>query len=218
MQRSILRNLQVAFITLGLGMGLVFPLYARFFVDWKPGMYGWFVVGCLVAGATIGIINYALVNLLLLQKLRRISTVATAISEGDVAQRCELDSADVVGEIVASFNRMAESLRRMIARIGDVTGELTEAGGGLSRATAAARNRAGAQHQRAEHVASAMNQLGAALQEVASSTREAEEAANAAKRSSGEGLGVVRETTAAIERLAQEVEQAAVRADALERC
>jgi methyl-accepting chemotaxis protein len=38
MQSSILRNLLYSFLAFGLGMGLVFSVYAQFFVDWKEGM------------------------------------------------------------------------------------------------------------------------------------------------------------------------------------
>ena len=55
MTPSILRNLLVSFIAFGLCMGIVFPFYAQFFVDWKPGMRTGFIVGCLIAGTAIGI-------------------------------------------------------------------------------------------------------------------------------------------------------------------
>ncbi|HKK14192.1 MAG TPA: methyl-accepting chemotaxis protein, partial [Gammaproteobacteria bacterium] len=81
MKPSILRNLLIACVALGLAMGLVFPVFAQSFVDWRPGMKGWFVVSSLVAGGAVGALNYWLVNLILLRKLRRISEVATAISQ-----------------------------------------------------------------------------------------------------------------------------------------
>ena len=48
---SILRNLFISFLAFGLGMGVIFPFYAQFFVEWKPGMFIWFSLGCLIAGA-----------------------------------------------------------------------------------------------------------------------------------------------------------------------
>ncbi len=217
MTPSILRNLGITFIAFGLAMGIIFPFYAQFFVEWKPGMYGWFVVGCLVAGTTIGIVNYALVNLVLIGKLRRISHVATAIGDKDVSLRCDLKSNDVVGEIVASFNRMAENLRQMIGRIGGVAGDLTGASVHLSEVTASAVERTNAEHQRAEQVSEAMNDLAHAIQEVTSSTRDAAEAALEARRYTGDGRLVVDETVTAIRRLAENVERTGGRIDALEK-
>ncbi len=116
-QPSILRNLLLSCIGFGLIMGMVFPLYAQFFVEWLPGMQGWFVVGCLVAGTMIGISNYWLVKVILLRKLERISSVANAISENDITHTCSIESHDLIGEIINSFNQMTENLRTMIGHI-----------------------------------------------------------------------------------------------------
>ena len=40
MQPSILRNLLFAFLGFGVLIGLIFPFYAAFFVDYKDRMYG----------------------------------------------------------------------------------------------------------------------------------------------------------------------------------
>ena len=58
MKTSLLRNLLLSFLAFGLGVALLFPFYADFFVQWKPGMLPWFVVGCVIAGLMIGVVNY----------------------------------------------------------------------------------------------------------------------------------------------------------------
>jgi methyl-accepting chemotaxis protein len=80
---SILRNLFLSYLAFGLGMGLAFPLYAQFFVDWKPGLKLWFAIGCIVAGLVIGLVNFMLCKMVLLRRLERISVVAEAISHND---------------------------------------------------------------------------------------------------------------------------------------
>ena len=70
---SILRRLMLAYLGFGLAVAMVFPFYAAYFVEWKPGMLPWFVAGCVVAGLSIGVANYYLLNLILLSKLRRIA-------------------------------------------------------------------------------------------------------------------------------------------------
>jgi methyl-accepting chemotaxis protein len=117
MKPSILRRLLFAFLFFGLGMGAVFPFFANFFVEWKPGMFGWFVVAALAAGMSVGVINYWLVNVVLLSKLRRISEVATAISRNDITHQCSVESHDTIGEIVTSFNKMAHNLRELIGQV-----------------------------------------------------------------------------------------------------
>jgi methyl-accepting chemotaxis protein len=126
MKPSILRTLFIAYIGLGLAMGLLFPLYARFFVEWKPGMQLWFNIGCIVAGLSIGVANYWVCKQVLLRRLKRISEVAQAISNNDISQHCTLVSHDLIGEIIDSFNQMSTNLRNMIGRIGASTHTLDE--------------------------------------------------------------------------------------------
>ncbi len=124
MQPSILRNLLYSFLAFGLGMGLVFPVYAQFFVDWKEGMQLWFSVGCILAGLTIGLVNYLLCKWVLLRRLSRISQVAHAISNKDLRHQCSLQSQDLVGDIIASFNQMTGNLREIVKQIFLATVEL----------------------------------------------------------------------------------------------
>lgn len=114
---SILRKLKRSFLGFGLSMGLVFPFYANVFVEWKPGMLTWFVVGCIVAGITIGFVNLRLLESLLIRKLREVAVAAERIRSGDLRQGCGVQSADTVGEITASFDTMASSLRETIRGI-----------------------------------------------------------------------------------------------------
>lgn len=46
----------------GIAMGLVFPVYAHFFVHWKEGLLLFFVAGAILAGITVGVFNYWLVG------------------------------------------------------------------------------------------------------------------------------------------------------------
>ncbi len=195
---SILRNILLSFMAFGIGVGAVFPFYARFFVEWKPGMYGWFVAGCLIAGAVIGIVNYWLLNHLLVRKLKRIAVVARAISERDITQHCSIQSHDVIGEIIDSFNRMAANLREIIGKLRSESEALQQASGGMVQATDTAMAITGEQQQQVGQVATAMNELSASAQEVArhaaetaSATHEADEQGNTAKVVVVEAMGAV---------------------------
>ena len=110
MKKSILRTLFLSFLGFGVMVAAIFPFYANFFVIWKPGMLPWFVVGCLIAGLGIGVVNYVLLNTILLKRLRRISEVANAISNKDLTHKCSMQSDDTIGEIIVSLNNMAKNL------------------------------------------------------------------------------------------------------------
>ncbi len=206
---SILRNILLAYLIFGIGVGAVFPFYARFFVEWKPGLYGWFVAGCLVAGAVIGIANYLLLQRLLVRKLRRIADVAAAISNRDVTHHCNMQSHDVIGEIIDSFNRMAETLRNIIGQLRNESEALQAASAEMVAATETAVGISGEQQQQVDQVATAMNELSASAEEVArhaaetaSATHEADEQGNTAKV-------VVVEAMSAVDVLADMVQGAA---------
>lgn len=114
MPDSVLTLLFRSFLSFGVLMGCIFPVYAVFFVEFKPGMAWWFVLGCLVAGISVGLFNYFLTKKILVDKIQRISEVATEISEGDLSHFCQIESNDAIGDIVQAFNRMAEGLREMV--------------------------------------------------------------------------------------------------------
>ena len=108
---SILKQLKYAFLGFGLLMGLVFPFYANFFVSWKDGMLAWFVIGCVIAGLSIGVVNHLLLDKFLIGKLRKIAAAADRIRGGDLREGCGIRSADTVGEITQGFDAMATGLR-----------------------------------------------------------------------------------------------------------
>lgn len=208
MKPSILRNLFIASVALGLAVGAIFPVFAGYFVDWHAGMKAWFVAGCLVAGAGLGTLNYWLVNLILLGKLRRISEIATAISQNDVSHTCTLVSHDLIGEIVDSFNQMAGNLREMIGQINGATTQLASAAEETSAVTEEASR--GVQHQQSEieHVAAAMEQMAASVQEVARHTAEAAESTQQADAEAKAGALVATEAIGGIDALVNGMERA----------
>lgn len=106
-------------------MGVVFPFYASIFVEWKPGMLIWFIVGCLVAGSSIGIFSYLITKHVLINRVAQIATVANAISQRDISLRCVIESDDVIGDIATSMNGMTESLREVIGEINQITDNLS---------------------------------------------------------------------------------------------
>jgi len=207
MQRhpSILRNLLISFLLFGTGVGFIFPFYAEFFVTWKPGMYPWFFVGCIIAGAVIGVVNYILVKTLLLKKLQRIAEIAQAISNKDISHQCNIVSHDIIGDIVNSFNHMTENLRNMITHISADSNQLHDASKLLTDLTQQATTDSLSQQSQVEQAATAMNQLAATAQEVARNAAQAASATNDANVQSDSAKVVVVESMSAVDRLADMV-------------
>jgi len=205
---SILRNLLFAFLGFGLAMGVVFPFYAALFVEWKPGMYPMFVAGCLAAGLIIGVVNYLILKLVLLRRLRRIAEVSNAISNNDLSHDCTMESHDLIGEIIGSFNRMAENLRGMIRLIGENTDTLNDSARRLVEMTDSTGASLEKQQQETTLVATAMNQMVSTVQEVARNTQQASETASAAAGEAQTGAFTATEAITAIGSLNQAIRKA----------
>ena len=195
---SILRNLLLAYLGFGLAMGAVFPLFAQFFVEWKPGMFGIFMVSCLLAGLVIGIVNYAIMQALLLRRLRQIADVNYAISQNDVSAHCSMESHDLIGELIGSVNQMAENLRGMIQLIAENTERLTVSANELVSIVGETSRGQGGQRDATTLVATAMNQMVATVREVASNTQHAADAASSAASEAGKGAVTATEALDAI--------------------
>ncbi|MBI3187034.1 MAG: methyl-accepting chemotaxis protein [Gammaproteobacteria bacterium] len=209
MKPSILRNLLFAFLGFGILMGIIFPFYAALFVDYKEGMYGWFVAGCLIAGITIGYINYFLLNILLITKLRRIAQISTAISNHDLSFACGMESNDVIGEIISSFNKMAETLRVVIRELKQSSEQMLAGVNQICTVANTTNKGVMRQHAETRDVEQAIERMTHTAHEVSSKAARAAEAAALAKEEAEKGSKVVGETVKSIQSLAREVENAA---------
>ncbi|ANJ66523.1 hypothetical protein A9404_03245 [Halothiobacillus diazotrophicus] len=124
---SILRRLKWSFIGMGVLMGLIFPVFASFFVTFRTGMLEWFVLGCIVSGITVGVVNYWVTHVVILRQLMKIACLATAVRQGDLTGKCDVVSADSVGEISDSVNGMIQTLHEQIGDINRGSASLNEA-------------------------------------------------------------------------------------------
>ncbi|MFA6311838.1 MAG: methyl-accepting chemotaxis protein [Sterolibacterium sp.] len=124
MKASILTRLRWSFIGFGITVAMIFPFYAQFFVEWKPGMLVWFVVGCLVAGTSIGVFAYIIMSAVLLSQLKSIAGVAEQVGGGNLLAECSLQSRDLIGNIADSFRKMATDMRGMVRSISGLSGSV----------------------------------------------------------------------------------------------
>ncbi len=132
-KKSILRRLKWSFIGMGFGMGAVFPVFASFFVNFRQGMLSWFVLGCVMAGITVGFVNYWVAQVVLLRQLSKMAILAGLVRQGDLTSKCALKSDDAIGEISDSFNGMIDTLHRQIGDINHGSASMQEAANSLDR-------------------------------------------------------------------------------------
>ncbi len=111
---TILFALMIGF---GLLMGIIFPVYAGYFVEWVPGRQGYFVAGCLVAGLLVGGINYLLMKVTIGAHLARITQVLRTVRDGDLTERLPAAGTDVLGRLSEDVNEMIRHMAEMVASI-----------------------------------------------------------------------------------------------------
>jgi methyl-accepting chemotaxis protein len=215
MKSSLLRKLLISFLAFGLGVALIFPFYANFFVEWKPGMLPWFVVGCVVAGFIMGVVNYWLLNTILLNKLRRISEIANAISNKDLSHSCSLQSADTIGEIVDSFNKMTENLRDLIGETITLSNKVHDESSHIVDFMQDTTSNLTQQHSKADEVAQAVSSLASTIAEIAEHSKEAAVRAREAAQVARDGGSVVEQSVRGMRQIENSVNQAAASIQAL---
>ena len=209
MKSSLLRQLLISFLTFGLMVALIFPFYANFFVEWKPGMLTWFVLGCMIAGTMIGIVNYWLLNIILLRKLRRISEVAIAISNKDISLNCTLQSADTIGEIVDSFNKMTENLRLLIGQTISLSNRVHEGSSNIVDFMQNTTSNLYEQHSKSDQIQHAVSSLAASIGEIDENANEAALSARNAATMAQDGGKVVAGSVNGMRKIESSVKQAA---------
>ena len=208
MKTSILRNVLFASLGFGLVIGLIFPFFADLFVTWKPGMYIWFSISALAAGATVGAVNYWIVNRILVSRLRRIAEVANGIANGDLTHRCLMESNDTVGEIIDAFNHMASTLRDLIGGMAGLSGKVDTDARAIERLVADIRTRYNTQNAETGEI---VGTLGDMRQKGSAVTDTANQAADSTRRAvdvAHSGAAVVSETIAGMSEIERTVARA----------
>ena len=206
---SILRTLLYSYLGFGLLVALIFPFYANIFVNWKEGMLPWFVVGCVVAGLMIGVVNYLLLNSILLSKLRRISDVANSIANKDLSFKCRIESADTIGEIITSFNNMTQNLRNLIGQTGTLSGDVRKDTSSIHQFMEGITSNLHEQAGRTGQISQSIDNMTQAFSQIAQNSDEAaaksQEAANLAR----DGSLIVQNTIQCMDKISQVVNEAA---------
>lgn len=118
---SITRKIQLGMLAFGLLMGAVFPFYARFFTTYNEGMQWYFDIGCLGAGAMIGVISFQLVKKFVLSEIRKVADALELVNQGDLSIEIQLKSDDSLGELADSFNHLTEHFRVILSEIKNLT-------------------------------------------------------------------------------------------------
>jgi methyl-accepting chemotaxis protein len=195
---SILKQLKYSFLGFGLVMGLVFPFYANYFVNWKEGMLFWFCLGCIVAGITIGIVNHKLLEWLLIRKLRQVAIASERIRKGDLREGCGIHSADTVGEITEGFDAMTISLRETLREMAQSAGSVDTAAREIGSSMQSLGKNMDDYRQDEREIINVINGMAEASSSILSLSDEADKSASSADELVHNGVSQVTTTEKAI--------------------
>lgn len=216
MQPSILRRVLFAYLGFGAAVACVFPVYAGFFVEWKPGMLPWFIVGCFIAGLAIGVANYWMLNLILVSKLKRISQVASAIANKNLTFTCAMQSDDTIGEIVSSFNNMAATLRELISQTSGLSSRVRSGSDMIRSQAEEIYGRVGRSADRTRDISSSIQQLEAAIADISSRSEHATAKTNEAGNIARDGVAMAKGSITGMEHIHDRISSATTRVEKLE--
>lgn len=119
LNRSVLRNLFIFMLALGLIVGLIFPTFARIVLDSEKALSAVFIVMCVFAGLVVGLANFLIFKTSVSKELSRLqrgmehvnhNIQATETVGEDCENDCQIEvqSADIIGEIALSFNQLTQ--------------------------------------------------------------------------------------------------------------
>lgn len=207
MKKSILRNMFIAFLGFGILLGICFPFFANFFVTWKEGMYVGFTISCLIAGIIMGVATFQMMKIMLIKKLEQIAEVANHISNNELDVKCEIESEDVIGEIIKSFNHMSDNLRKMITDLHSHSSQIQQSASQVSKVACETAEGANLQFQEIQHIQAAISDLSEKVNNVTDMTHQATEMSDRTLRDVVQGNSDIDKTQRVIQLLSEHFDE-----------
>ncbi len=212
---GVLRRLFVSFMLIGIIVGVVFPILIESILDIAPEQKLWFYMACVAAGVFVTVANSMVVHFQLLKKLTPVSAMAQALSQGDISERCDLKSNDMIGHIAVNMNTMAETLQAAFTEIGQATQQVGDASTRLKHVSDETDACLQNQQQETEQVVAAMDQMTSTFQEVVGNAERAADASSHARAQAQDGALVATEAIGGLDSLVSRIGEAASVVDSL---
>ncbi|VVO38519.1 Methyl-accepting chemotaxis protein PctB [Pseudomonas fluorescens] len=166
--------------------------------------------------AVIGTVLGVLISLLLLGMLvKRLLWPLEQLKEsladinrgdGDLTRQLKVSGKDEIALVSGEFNRFLQNLKSLIGDVKNSSQQVRESTKVTSQEANKAANRVHVQLQELDQLATAMTEMASTAEDVARNAQAAAEAAIAANDQTAEGVSLVSKSTAAINRLADEMD------------
>jgi len=163
---GILKRLQAGMVCFGIIMGAFFPVFAGFFMDFRPGQVVWFGVSSVLGGLAIGMFSFFLVKHILLSKLFELSDGYRRIGSGELGYEVDFHSKDEIGVMAEGFNEMSRALKGLIGNLKYGARDLNDVSGNLSLFATSLKNTINEQNMNITSLSGATNRVTASLTSV----------------------------------------------------
>jgi methyl-accepting chemotaxis protein len=162
--------------------------------------------GIALLAVSFGIGASLLIRHLILQPLRQAVELTRRVASGDLSAQIDASGrCDELGQLLGGVGVMLDSLRGLVGRIGQGVGQLNQAADSLVQVTERTRQGVDSQREETELAATAMQQMAATAQDVARNTGLSRSAVEQASGQARNGEDLVRQATAKIGHLAEEM-------------
>jgi methyl-accepting chemotaxis protein len=162
--------------------------------------------GIALLAVSFGIGASLLIRQLILQPLRQAVELTRRVASGDLSAQIDASGRrDELGQLLGGVGVMLDSLRGLVGRIGLGVGQLNQAADSLVQVTERTRQGVDSQREETELAATAMQQMAATAQDVARNTGLSRSAVEQASGQARNGEDLVRQATAKIGHLAEEM-------------
>ncbi len=179
----------------------------------KTSIY--FYVGLIIIIVVLLIYAYAGIYLAIKINLSAMKASADAICEGNLNTRLTLETKDELQLIAVGVNEIVEGLSRSIIAVRSSSNEIAIAAEQVANGSTQAAQGMAVQSNELVQASTAITQMSASINEVAQNTEQGSVAADKASSEAQNGVNVVQETIAAINTLAENINQAASGTEAL---
>ena len=174
----------------------------------------------LLSFAVIAILVAAGVNYWVLQSvtgpLNEVLRVIAKVSKGDLQEKAQVYSEDELGKLSLGFNELIDALRKMLKEISSSSQQLSASAEETAAISSQSSENINHQREQTDMIATAMTEMTATVDEVANSANNTLLEVQKANTETVEGQNVVKESISTINKLASEIESAAVVIDKLD--
>ena len=174
----------------------------------------------LLGFAVVAILVAAGVNYWVLQSvtnpLGEVLRVIGKVSKGDLTEKAQIFSEDELGKLSNGFNDLIDALRSMLKEIGSSSQQLSASAEQTSAISSQSNENINHQKEQTDMIATAMTEMTATVDEVANSANNTLMEVQKANNETKDGQAVVQDSINTINKLASEIESAAVVIDKLD--